>query len=87
VLNLELHDALATLGEHGPFVLVGHSFGGPPVRNFARVYPAAVAGIVFVDAAHEGFCSTGLQVPRVCGLADFAVLVSGPNNTIGAKDF
>ena len=53
-LNLELHDALAKLGEHGPFVLVGHSFGGPVVRNFARVYPNAVAGIVFVDAAHEG---------------------------------
>jgi pimeloyl-ACP methyl ester carboxylesterase len=53
-LNLELHDALAKLGEHGPFVLVGHSFGGPVVRNFSRVYPTAVAGIVFVDAAHEG---------------------------------
>lgn len=53
-LNLELHDALAELGEHGPFVLVGHSFGGPVARNFARVYPTAVAGIVFVDAAHEG---------------------------------
>jgi pimeloyl-ACP methyl ester carboxylesterase len=37
-----------------PFVLVGHSFGGPVVRNFARVYPASVAGMVLVDAAHEG---------------------------------
>jgi pimeloyl-ACP methyl ester carboxylesterase len=53
-LNLELHDALAKLGEHGPFVLVGHSFGGPVVRNFARTYPTSVAGMVFVDAAHEG---------------------------------
>ncbi len=53
-LNLELHDALTKLGEHGPFVLVGHSFGGPLVRNFASVYPAAVAGMVLVDAAHEG---------------------------------
>ena len=53
-LNLELHDALAKLGEHGPFVLVGHSFGGPLVRNFATVYPTAVAGMVLVDAAHEG---------------------------------
>jgi pimeloyl-ACP methyl ester carboxylesterase len=53
-LNLELHDALAKLGEHGPFVLVGHSYGGPVVRNFASVYPSAVAGMVMVDAAHEG---------------------------------
>jgi len=53
-LNLELHDALAKLKEHGPFLLVGHSFGGPVVRNFALMYPHDVAGIVFVDAAHEG---------------------------------
>jgi len=53
-LNLELHDAMAKLKEHGPFLLVGHSFGGPVVRNFALMYPHDVAGIVFVDAAHEG---------------------------------
>ena len=53
-INLELRDALHALGEKGPFVLVGHSFGGPVVRNFARVYPSDVAGIVLVDAAHEG---------------------------------
>jgi pimeloyl-ACP methyl ester carboxylesterase len=53
-LNLELHDALAKLKERGPFLLVGHSFGGPVVRNFALMYPHDVAGIVFVDAAHEG---------------------------------
>jgi pimeloyl-ACP methyl ester carboxylesterase len=53
-LNLELHDALAKLKEQGPFLLVGHSFGGPVVRNFALLYPHDVAGIVFVDAAHEG---------------------------------
>ncbi len=53
-INLELRDALQKLGEKGPFVLVGHSFGGPVVRNFARVYPSDLAGIVLVDAAHEG---------------------------------
>lgn len=52
-INLELHEALAKLGEHGPFVLVGHSFGGPIVRNFARLYPDQVAGIVFLDAVSE----------------------------------
>jgi pimeloyl-ACP methyl ester carboxylesterase len=52
-INLELRDVLAKLGEQGPFVLVGHSFGGPAVRNLALVYPKLVAGIVFVDAASE----------------------------------
>src|SRR6476469_5307271 len=53
-LNLELRDALAKLGERGPFVLVGHSYGGPVVRNFALTYPRLVAGVVLVDSAFEG---------------------------------
>jgi pimeloyl-ACP methyl ester carboxylesterase len=52
-LNLELHDALTKLGEQGPFVLVGHSFGGPVVRSFASSYSKDTAGMVLVDAAHE----------------------------------
>jgi len=53
-INFDLHEALAKLGEHGPFVMVGHSYGGPVVRNFAAVYPDDVAGMVQVDAAFEG---------------------------------
>jgi pimeloyl-ACP methyl ester carboxylesterase len=49
-INLELHDALAKLGERGPFVLVGHSYGGLVVRNFALTYPSEVVGMVLVDA-------------------------------------
>ena len=52
-INLELHEALKKIGERGPFVLVGHAFGGPIVRNFANTYPAEVAGVVFVDAVSE----------------------------------
>jgi pimeloyl-ACP methyl ester carboxylesterase len=53
-VNLELHDALAKLHEHSPFVLVGHSYGGPLVRNFALTYPREVAAIVLIDSAFEG---------------------------------
>jgi pimeloyl-ACP methyl ester carboxylesterase len=53
-LNLELRDALSKLGEQGPLVLVGHSYGGPAVRNFATTYPHEVAGIVLVDSSFEG---------------------------------
>jgi pimeloyl-ACP methyl ester carboxylesterase len=52
-INLELRDALKKLGERGSFVLVGHSFGGPVVRNFAATYPGDVAGMVLVDAVAE----------------------------------
>ena len=50
---MELHDALEKLGERGPFVLVGHSFGGPVVRNFAIRYPKQVAGVVFAEGVSE----------------------------------
>ena len=53
-INLELRDALKKVGEKGPYVLVGHSYGGPVVRNFVMTYPRDVAGMVQVDAAFEG---------------------------------
>jgi len=35
----------------GPYILVGHSFGGLSVRNFALLYPESVAGMVLVDGS------------------------------------
>jgi pimeloyl-ACP methyl ester carboxylesterase len=52
-INRELRDAMRRLGERGPFVLVGHSFGGPVVRQFAAAYPDATAGMVLVDSVFE----------------------------------
>ena len=52
-LNFELRKALTASGERGPFVLVGHSFGGGIVRQHALTHPADVAGLVFVDIVGE----------------------------------
>jgi pimeloyl-ACP methyl ester carboxylesterase len=49
----ELHTALHNAGIKGPYILVGQSYGGFLVRNFARFYRDEVAGIVLVDAVHE----------------------------------
>ena len=48
----DLHTLLANAGERAPFVMVGHSLGGPYVMTFTRLYPQEVAGLVFVDASH-----------------------------------
>jgi pimeloyl-ACP methyl ester carboxylesterase len=49
----ELHTLLATAEVPGPYVLVGHSFGGLLVRLYAARHPQEVAGLVLVDSAHE----------------------------------
>ena len=48
----DLHNVLATAGEAPPFVMVGHSLGGPYLLNFTGQYGADVAGLVLVDASH-----------------------------------
>jgi pimeloyl-ACP methyl ester carboxylesterase len=52
-LAFELHTALHNAGIKPPYILVGQSFGGFLVRNYARYYPKEVAGMVLVDALNE----------------------------------
>jgi pimeloyl-ACP methyl ester carboxylesterase len=44
-----LHRLLAELELSPPYVLVGHSWGGPLVRMFVATYPNEVAGVVYLD--------------------------------------
>lgn len=47
----ELHALLENAGVGGPYVLVGHSFGGANLQLYASEYPEEVAGMVLVDSA------------------------------------
>lgn len=49
----ELHQLLQVLGESGPLVLGGHSWGGLLVRLYASLFPTEVVGLVLIDATHE----------------------------------
>jgi pimeloyl-ACP methyl ester carboxylesterase len=48
----ELRALLNASGEKGPFIMVGHSFGGYNGRVFTGLYPKDVVGVVLVDAEH-----------------------------------
>jgi pimeloyl-ACP methyl ester carboxylesterase len=47
----DLHTLLQQAGEHGPFVLAGHSIGGTYALTYAAQYPRQVAGMVLLDSS------------------------------------
>lgn len=49
----ELHGLMMEAEIKGPYVFVGASFGGHPVRLYAEAYPDEVAGVILLDARHE----------------------------------
>lgn len=49
----DLRSALKTADIAPPYVLVGHSAGGPQMRLFAFRYPREVVGMVMVDSSSE----------------------------------
>jgi pimeloyl-ACP methyl ester carboxylesterase len=48
----DLDRLLEAIGEPGPYVLVGHSYGGLLARLFADRHPDRTAGMVLVDSSH-----------------------------------
>jgi pimeloyl-ACP methyl ester carboxylesterase len=46
----DLHTLMQNAGIEGPYVLAGHSAGGPYALIFANLYPDEVAGIVLLDS-------------------------------------
>ena len=65
-ITAELKTVLENAGEEGPYVLVGHAFGGAYVRIFAGQHPDDVCGMVLLDSSHPEmltrFAGTGLEV-------------------------
>ena len=61
----ELKSMLDKVDVPGPYLLVGHSFGGWFVRLFASMYPHSTAGLILEDATPED--STEYRLRRLKG--------------------
>ncbi len=64
----DLRALLRGAGEKPPFVLAGHSLGGPIVRHYARRFPSDVVGLVLVDGSHEDQLTRLPKPPRATEL-------------------
>lgn len=47
-----LHSLLEKAGESPPYLMMGHSTGGPQIRVFTELYPDEVEAMFFLDATH-----------------------------------
>jgi pimeloyl-ACP methyl ester carboxylesterase len=60
----ELHALLGGARVDGPYVLVGHSYGGRIARVYAKAYPREVVGMVLID---PGMLTDDPRFPRERG--------------------
>ncbi|MEK6321225.1 MAG: alpha/beta hydrolase [Acidobacteriota bacterium] len=51
----ELRSLLHAAGVPAPYLLVGHSLGGIYTRRYAQRFPDEMAGLLFLEPAHEDF--------------------------------
>jgi pimeloyl-ACP methyl ester carboxylesterase len=83
----DLHAALASLGEIGPYVVVGHSFGGGAAVVFADTYRTEVTGLLLVDASPVTWPTTICSVPddgtpAAIGYQQLCTNISTPANNV-----
>lgn len=78
----DLSAVLERGGVPGPYVLVGHSYGGLMIRMYAKTHPERTAGLVIVDAPDEAVVdSRGYR--RLGGFFRLALGVMGAASHVG----
>ena len=91
----ELHTLLERANIAGPYVLVGHSLGGLPVRVFVHDYPTEVAGVVLIESMSPGqrtqppteikpqtpSQSSGVSLPFLLARIGLVRLLTGPTGS------
>ncbi len=71
----ELQLLLTEAGESPPYLMMGHSIGGPYIRVFAQLFPDEVDAMFFLDATHPDHVERH-NAPKESSLLYKAYLVS-----------
>lgn len=81
----------------GPFILVGHSWGGPVIRTAAALKPAGIRGLVLVDPTDEHcglyfeeasvkhFARMNKLLPVLAGTGLYRLMGSKPGKVLPAE--
>ncbi len=64
----ELHALLEKAGELPPYIVVGHSLGGPYIRVFTELYPNEVVGMFLLDTTHPDRVARIPSIPKKSSL-------------------
>jgi pimeloyl-ACP methyl ester carboxylesterase len=94
----ELHTLLQRADIPGPYVMVGHSLGGIPVRLYVHEYPSEVAGVVLIDSMNPAQSTAtpeqraakpssepgGPSIPALLARIGVMRLLLGANDAYGA---
>lgn len=87
----ELRTLLERAGEPGPYLLVGHSFGGFNARYFAARYPREVAGVVLLESSHPEqmltFTAAAHRAPHAIDVARLETNREDPSPHVAAASF
>jgi imidazolonepropionase-like amidohydrolase/pimeloyl-ACP methyl ester carboxylesterase len=78
-----LRDLLDALDAPPPYLLVGHSAGGPYIRGFAARHPESVAGLVYVDPSSSCILESAFERGGSPGLASVLVDAPGRRDAVG----
>jgi pimeloyl-ACP methyl ester carboxylesterase len=71
----DLHELLRVAGEPGPYVVLGHSFGGAEAVTFASRHGEEVVGLLLLDASPTTWPATACSVPAFAPVCDLPTTV------------
>jgi len=64
IIARELHSLLEKAGESPPYLMLGHSLGGPYIRVFTELYPNEVVGMFLLDSTHPDRAERITSIPK-----------------------